>query len=103
VPELGAATYEIALDQTFQKVSARNTTGQPAYRVEDAQLRGDVLSLTLSSAGRRQQYSGRINGDTISGTVTAGNASAPWTANRVARGKMNIEAERALPQRVSAQ
>jgi ubiquinone/menaquinone biosynthesis C-methylase UbiE len=103
VPELGAATYEITLDQTFQRVSARTTTGQAAYRVEDAQLRGDVLSLTLSSEGRRQEYSGRINGDTISGTVTAGNASAPWTANRVARGKMNIEAERALPQRVSAQ
>jgi SAM-dependent methyltransferase len=103
VPELGAATYEITLDQTFQRVSARTTAGQAAYRVEDARLSGDVLSFTLSSAGRRQQYSGRINGDTISGTVTAGNATAPWTANRVARGKMNIEAQRALPQRVSAQ
>jgi len=96
VPQPGGGTYEVALEQTFQQVKPAG--GQGAYRIERATLTGDTLAFVLRSGSESQEYKGRINGDTISGTVTAGNATAPWTATRVARGKMNIEAGRELPQ-----
>ncbi|MGE5522972.1 MAG: class I SAM-dependent methyltransferase [Rhodospirillaceae bacterium] len=88
-------TYEVTLEQTFQKV--KPAAGQGAHRIESLRLEGDRLTFVLHAGGQRQEYKGRVNGDVISGTVSTGDATASWTATRVARGTMNIEAARTAP------
>ncbi len=85
-------SYEAVFEQKFQKLAAV-AERTAAYRVEQPRLAGDELTFALVAGQTRQQYRGRISGDTISGTVTAGNATAPWSAKRVAPGIMDIEAD----------
>jgi SAM-dependent methyltransferase len=73
---------EVDLQQQFQAVTATSRAG-----AAEAKLSGDALTLVVVAGGERRVYSGRVEKDRISGTVTAGGASAPWTAMRVARGK----------------
>jgi hypothetical protein len=92
-----AGAYEVTLQQTFQQVMPV-VPSNADYRMEEARLRGDRISFVLVSDGRRERYDGRINGDTISGTVTAGSQTRPWAATRTERGRMDIEAGRSRPQ-----
>jgi SAM-dependent methyltransferase len=100
-PHAGGATYEVTLEQRFQEVRAVSPASPAAHRIEDARLSGATLSFVLVSGAEREQYRGRIDGDTISGTVTAGDATTPWAATRVARGKMDIEAALTRPRQYS--
>jgi precorrin-6B methylase 2 len=67
---------ELTLKQTFQNVSG--TLGSQA--ISAGKLRGDQITFTAGGA----QYSGKVNGDTISGTVKNGSGSKDFTANRAA-------------------
>ena len=105
VPGQGATIEgEVTLEQTFQMLrgSAR-ASGAPA-RLESAALRGDEITLRVASSvsGRDvvQDFKGRINGDTIRGTVRlVGAAEAiEWQATRVARGKLNMDNAASAPE-----
>jgi SAM-dependent methyltransferase len=69
-----SAKGDLALKQEFQTVSG-TLGGAPIASVK---LKGDQLSFTAGGA----EYSGRVNGNTISGVVKTGGAQAPWTATR---------------------
>jgi precorrin-6B methylase 2 len=66
---------ELALTQAFQTISG--TLG--GNQISDARLRGDQITFTAGNA----QYSGRVNGGTLSGTVKSGSSSTRFTATRV--------------------
>jgi len=68
---------ELSLKQEFQTVTG-TLGGVP---LETVKLKGDHLAFTASGA----EYSGRVNGNTISGVVKTGGAQAAWTASRQAR------------------
>lgn len=87
------AAYEFTFTQRFQDVHVAQESGR--QRITDVQLRGDELTLVLEAEQEQQRYRGRIYGDRISGTVATREGEYPWTAGRVARGKMDIEAEQA--------
>jgi hypothetical protein len=94
---------EVQLEQTFQELRGGATVdGRPA-RLENPRLRGEEIRLTLVADvnGRavRQELSGRITGDTIRGKARAPHAESgmEWQATRVSRGKINIDAARAMP------
>jgi SAM-dependent methyltransferase len=72
-----SARGEMVLKQEFQTVSG--TLGGAA--IESAKIKGDLLSFTAGGA----QYSGRVNGNAISGVVKAGGTETPWTATRAGR------------------
>jgi SAM-dependent methyltransferase len=72
-----SAKGELALKQEFQTVSG-TLGGAP---IESVKLKGDHISFTARGA----EYSGRVNGNTITGVIKAGGAEAPWTATRAAR------------------
>jgi hypothetical protein len=66
---------ELTLKQSYQMVAG--TLGSAT--VSGGRLRGDEITFTSGTA----RYSGRVSGNTMSGTVTSGGASKPWSATRV--------------------
>jgi precorrin-6B methylase 2 len=66
---------ELALTQAFQTISG-TLGGNP---ISDATLRGDQITFTAGNA----QYTGRVNGGTLTGTVKSGSGTTRFTAMRV--------------------
>ena len=64
----------LSLKQEFQTVSG--TLGAAA--LENTKIRGDELSFIAGGS----EYSGRVNGNTIKGTVKSGGRETAWTATR---------------------
>jgi hypothetical protein len=98
-----ALDVEVVLEQTFQELrGTANVEGRPA-RLENPRLRGDEIRFTVvadvNGRALRQELSGRIAGDTIRGKARVPHAESgvEWQATRVARGKINIDASRAMP------
>ena len=72
------ADGELTLTQTFQMVGGTLQKNGTSAAITDGRLRGADLSMTIDGA----QYQGRVEGNTITGTVTAGGKTAKWTATR---------------------
>ena len=68
----------LTLTQTFQMVGGTLQKGGASAAVTDGRLRGADLTMTIDGA----QYTGRVNGNTITGTVTAGGKTTHWTATK---------------------
>jgi precorrin-6B methylase 2 len=73
-----AAQGDFTLKQEFQMVQGSLKSGSDTQIVSNAKLRADQLSFSAGGA----TYAGRVNGNTIDGTVTTGGNSAKWTATR---------------------
>ena len=69
---------ELTLVQTFQQVSGTLQKNGTSAAITDGRLRGAELSMTIDGA----QYAGRVDGDTITGTVTSAGKTVAWTAKR---------------------
>ena len=67
----------LTLKQEFQTISG--TLG--AAPIENTKIKGDLLSFSAGGA----EYSGRVNGNTITGTVKSGSNESSWTATRAAK------------------
>jgi hypothetical protein len=72
------ADGEMTLTQTFQMVGGTLQKNGTSAAVTDGRLRGADLTMTIDGA----QYQGRVEGNTITGTVTAAGKTAKWTATR---------------------
>ena len=82
VPAKVAGTWqlpegELALKQTFQMISGTLKSGNVATPITNGRLRGDQISFTAGNA----QYTGRVDGNAIEGTVKGGSDSK-WRATR---------------------
>jgi hypothetical protein len=67
---------ELNLKQTFQMISGTIKNGNVSTPIS-GKLHGDQINFTAGGA----QYSGRVNGNTIEGTVKGG-SGGKWTATR---------------------
>jgi Methyltransferase domain len=88
----GAAGYEARLEQKFQvPVGTVMAQGRP-LRLGEARIKGDTISFTVTDASGVQRYTGRIDGNVISGeaVLRSGEPAVPWRAERVRAGKINI-------------
>jgi hypothetical protein len=65
---------ELQLTQSFQQVSG--TLGSTPV---EGSLRGDQITFVAGNA----QYTGRVNGNTVTGRVTTGSSTRPFTATRI--------------------
>src|SRR3989442_5808511 len=72
------AQGELTLTQTFQELAGTLKVGSSTATIADGKVRGDEISFTAGSA----QYTGRIAGNTINGTVKSGGSSSNWRATR---------------------
>lgn len=77
---------ELVLKQSFQKIEASLKRDGKAVEVRNAKLEGDLISFTSAEGNPTSfEYSGRVAGDTIQGTVkTSGDAGSKWLAQRKA-------------------
>jgi SAM-dependent methyltransferase len=73
-----SAGGDITFKQEFQKVSGTLNAGGVSTLVTAGKLRGDQLSFSAGGT----QYTGRVAGDTITGTATSGGASREWSATK---------------------
>ena len=71
------AQGELTLKQSFQMVAGTLKTGGNTLTITNGRLHGDQISFSAGSA----EYTGRVNGNTIQGTVRGG-SSGSWTATR---------------------
>jgi hypothetical protein len=81
VPAKVAGTWklpqgDLTLKQQYQMVSGTLKSGTSSAQITDGKLRGDQLTFTAGGV----QYTGRVNGTTITGTTASG---ASWNASRI--------------------
>jgi len=72
------AQGELTLKQEFQKVSGTLTSGNVAAPISKGSLRGDQIRFTAAGA----EYRGRVNGETIEGTLKSAGNPGSWKATR---------------------
>ena len=75
------AQGDLTLDQAFQVVTGSMNRGAASTPVSDGRLHGDQISFAAAGA----QYTGRVNGETIEGTVSSNGRTEKWSATRAAR------------------
>ena len=73
------AQGEVVLKQEFQIVSGTLKNGTVWAPISNGRLRGEQFTFTAGGA----EYTGRVSGGRIEGTMTAKGAASPWSATRV--------------------
>jgi precorrin-6B methylase 2 len=71
---------ELALKQEFQFVSGTLKSGGKTAQISNGKLRGAEISFSAGGA----QYTGRVNGNAMEGTVKGG-SDGKWTATRAGK------------------
>jgi Methyltransferase domain len=71
---------ELTLKQNFQMISGAFRSGNVATAITNGKLNGDQISFTAGKA----QYTGRVNGNTMEGTVKGG-SDDKWSATRAGK------------------
>jgi precorrin-6B methylase 2 len=69
---------ELVLDQQFQMVSGTVRTSAGSAQIEKGVLRGEEITFTAGG----NQFTGRVTGDRMEGTVKTGTGDRPWSAAR---------------------
>jgi precorrin-6B methylase 2 len=72
---------ELTLKQNFQMLSGALKSGSGSVSITEGRLRGDQISFTAGGA----QYTGRVSGTTIDGSVNAKGTKSSWTAIRAGK------------------
>jgi hypothetical protein len=85
VPAKVAGTWqlpqgELALKQTFQMISGTIRSGNVSTPITNGRLRGEEISFTAGGT----QYTGRVNGNIMEGSVKGGSDSK-WRATRAGK------------------
>jgi len=83
VPAKVAGTWRLSpgdlkLTQTFQELSGTLNTGGSNMNISNAKMRGDEITFTAGGA----EYSGKVTGNTMEGTVKSNGRSSSWKATR---------------------
>lgn len=72
------AQGELTITQQYQKISGTLMDGGRSIAIANGRMRGDQITFVAAGA----EYTGRVNGNRIEGTVTSAGKTAPWTATR---------------------
>jgi hypothetical protein len=69
---------ELTLGQNFQKISGTLKSASGMVPVIDGRMRGEEISFRAGTT----QYTGRVSGNSIQGTMTGGGKTAAWSATK---------------------
>ncbi|MDH5537576.1 MAG: SAM-dependent methyltransferase, partial [Betaproteobacteria bacterium] len=69
---------ELKLGQTFQMLSGTMKAGGSTTAISGGRMTGDEISFTAGGS----RYTGRVNGNSIEGTIVSGSRRTTWTATR---------------------
>jgi len=72
---------DLTLTQEFQMISGTLKSGNNSTPIANGRLRGDQIGFSAGDA----QYTGRVNGSAIEGTVTSGGSSSKWSGTRAGK------------------
>jgi SAM-dependent methyltransferase len=72
---------ELILEQMFQVISGKLSSGPEMMLIKDGRLSGDEIKFSAGGA----QYTGRVSGNAMEGTVKSGERTAEWRATRVSK------------------
>ncbi len=75
------AQGELTVKQEFQMVTGTLKSGTNVTSIA-GKLRGDQITFQVAGTSRAE-YAGRVNGNTMEGTVNSGGSSSKWSATRV--------------------
>jgi hypothetical protein len=79
----GGQSAELSLQQTYQKLKGTLASGGASLSLIDARLNGDQMRFSvLDKSGERRDYTGKVEGSRITGTVRSSRGDAPFTASR---------------------
>ena len=74
----GSGRAELSLGQTYQKIDGKLKVAGKDMEFKDANLSGDQINFTDGI----HEYAGRVNGNTIMGTVKSNGRTQKWSATR---------------------
>jgi precorrin-6B methylase 2 len=72
---------ELVLGQEFQMLSGSLAAGGTTTAIAEGRMNGADITFTVA----KTTYTGRVDGDRITGTATSGATKRPWTATRVSQ------------------
>jgi SAM-dependent methyltransferase len=80
----GTESWQLALEQKFQRINGDAKLGDKSSALTDSQLRGtDIRFSFLDASGVKRQFSGRVQGNRMEGTTqTQGGTPVKWTATK---------------------
>jgi SAM-dependent methyltransferase len=73
-----SAQGDLSIKQSFQVIVGTVKNGNVAAAIMNGKLRGDQINFTAGGA----EYVGRVNGNTIEGTIKASGKTSEWKATR---------------------
>jgi SAM-dependent methyltransferase len=81
--EGSAQERPLSLRQSFQMLTGQLNGATAALALSDAKLRGDQISFTVIEGTVRRDFSGRVQGNAMDGTVRSnGSPDMRWSASR---------------------
>jgi len=84
----GASPYEATFLQQYQNVGGSAKAGSRNVQFSDGKLRGETLTFSITDdTNTRRDFTGRVSGNKIEGTVKTGSADSKFTATRIAGAK----------------
>ena len=82
----GARSYEATFNQTFQNVAGSAKADNRNVQISNGKLRGETITFSLGDDSARREFTGRVTGNKIEGTVKGG-GDARFVATRVGEAK----------------
>ncbi len=84
--ETGGQQFNLSADQTYQEPQLNASAGGSSWEVSDGTIQGKRLAFTLKNGSTTHLYSGRVEGDSITGYVQVLDGDeeniAQWNASR---------------------
>jgi hypothetical protein len=77
-----AGSYELQLEQVFQKITATLSVGGRRLNIDKAVLTGDHITIEASLEKTRHEFSGKVINNAIAGELRVEGAAHPWHATR---------------------
>ena len=86
--DAGSRNYEAVFTQQFQNIGGSTKADNKVVQFSNGKLRGDTITFSINDdANTRRDFTGRVNGNRIDGTMKAGSSESKWTATRVSEAK----------------
>jgi len=80
----GTQKSELVLRQKYQQVEGVVRSDDNAGQLRDIKLSGDRISFVVVDSAGRREFSGRVNDNTMEGTVKTSSGESKWSATRAA-------------------
>jgi hypothetical protein len=79
----GGPRYEATFIQQYQNIGGSAKVDGKPVQFSNGKLRGETVSFRIEDAGTPRDFTGRVSGDRMEGTLKTASGETKWTATRV--------------------